>query len=392
MQIATPIEISPSPIHRVKIVRQKHIPVLDGVRAIAVLLVMIFHFFQHGPVQTNAVLKAVGRASALGQMGVDLFFVLSGFLITGILLDTRHKEHALKTFYLRRTFRIFPLYYSYLIVAFLLLPALHMATPVAWTDQWWFWFYCQNIQDTFLEKFTMFGPGHFWSLAVEEHFYLIWPFIVLRLPLRHLKHVLLSLIGLALLVRAVMVAAGYPVYYFTLCRIGTLALGALLAVLSRQGNFLQVAGHWLQKYTLWFLAVLVPFYALLTGASNPIVQVVKFSLFALVCATVLVLSLTASRGDIPARILGSSTASAIAKGSYAMYVFHPAIFDLLRVKLPALPTVVALPIAFLATFTAAWLSWHLLENPCLKLRDWVQGRNERDPLIPAALPNAYYKR
>jgi peptidoglycan/LPS O-acetylase OafA/YrhL len=376
LPVAVPLEISQSPIQRKSNARQGHIPVLDGVRAIAILMVMVFHFFQ-GSVQTSAAWKAIGKVAALGQTGVDLFFVLSGFLITGILLDSCSRKNALKTFYLRRTFRIFPLYYGYLIVAFLLLPALHLSAPIAWNNQWWFWLYCQNLQDTFLKNFKMFGPGHFWSLAVEEHFYLVWPFIVMRLPLRHLRHMLLALIGLALVVRAVMVVAGYPVYYFTLCRMDTLAVGALLAVLSRQGNFLQVAGQWLRKYILWLLAVLAPCYALLTGASNPVIQVVKFSLFAFLCGAVLVLALTASRGGRPVRVLGSSVASTIAKGSYAMYVFHPAIFDLLRTRFPAIPSIVALPVAFLATFAAAWLSWCLLEKPCLNLRDWTQRRSQR---------------
>lgn len=384
MSVAVPLDISQSPVHQRNTVRQAHIPALDGVRAIAILMVMIFHFFQ-GSVQTNAVWKAVEKATALGQTGVDLFFVLSGFLITGILLDSCRRKHALKTFYLRRTFRIFPLYYGYLIVAFLLLPLLHLAAPIAWTNQWWFWLYCQNIQDTFLKNFKMFGPGHFWSLAVEEHFYLVWPFIVMRLPLRHLRHMLLALLALALVVRAVMVVAGYPVYYFTLCRIDTLAVGALLSVLSRQGNFLQAAGQWLRKYILWVLAILAPCYAVFTGTADPVVQVVKFSLFAFLCAAVLVLAITAPREEMPARILGSSVASAMAKGSYAMYVFHPAIFDLLRTQFPALPPITALPVAFLATFAAAWLSWRLLENPCLKLRDWTQRRSQRSSFTAVVL-------
>ena len=160
---------------------RQHLPVLDGLRTLAILLVMLFHFFQARPLPAAPVIRELTKLTALGQTGVDLFFVLSGFLITGILLDARGKQNALKVFYFRRVLRIFPLYYAYLIVAFLVLPAFHAASHVTYSNQWWFWFYCQNIQATFAASFPTTGPGHFWSLAVEEHFYLIWPFIVLRL-------------------------------------------------------------------------------------------------------------------------------------------------------------------------------------------------------------------
>ena len=368
---------------------QKHIPVLDGVRSLAILMVMVFHFFQHGAAPVNALLRSLSKMAALGQAGVDLFFVLSGFLITGILLDARRKDKALRIFYLRRTLRIFPLYYGYLAVAFLLLPALHLAQPIAWKDQWWFWVYCQNIQDTFLKNFTMFGPGHFWSLAVEEHFYLFWPFVVMRLSTQNLKRVLCGIVVLAILVRALLTVLGYPVYYFTLCRIETLALGALLAVYAREGDSLPRLGRWLRRRVWWFLLAVIPLYAAFSGAQNPVVQVVKFSLFAILCATLMTIVLTTSREKAVAKLFGSAVATAIAKGSYAMYVFHPAIFDFLRERLPGLPLAAGMPLAFAATFGASWLSWHLWENPFLKLRDRIQrSMKKRTRLESVASPVA----
>lgn len=345
---------------------------LDGVRSLAILMVMVFHFFQHGAPPVNTILRSLSKMAALGQAGVDLFFVLSGFLITGILLDARGKNKALRVFYLRRTFRIFPLYYGYLAVAFVLLPVLHLARSIPWHDQWWFWVYGQNIQDTFIRNFNMFGPGHFWSLAVEEHFYLFWPFLVMRLSIDRLKRVLCGIVLLAILVRVVFTVLGYPVYYFTLCRIDTLALGALLAVYAREGDRLPVLARWLRRRALWFLLPVIPLYAIFTGAQNPVVQVFKFSLFAVLCATLLTILLTTPRQTLTARLFGNPVASAVAKGSYAMYVFHPAIFDVLRDKLPGWPVSLAMPLAFGATFAASWLSWQLWENPFLKLRDRIQ--------------------
>ncbi len=355
--------------------KQKHLPALDGVRAIAILMVMFFHFFQHLPVQSNSFWRLFGKLTSLGQTGVDLFFVLSGFLITGILLDSRGKRNALKFFYLRRTLRIFPLYYFYLLAAFTLLPALHLAPRVPVGQQWWFWLYCENIQDTFVRNFTMWGPGHFWSLAVEEHFYLVWPFLVMSVSRRRLRYVLFGIAVLALAVRAVLVATHYPVYYFTLCRIDALAAGGLLALIARQGNALPSAGTWIRKHIWWFLIGLAVAYLVLTGTANPLVQVVKFSVSAVLFTTLLTVALTLSPGGKASRILGCRGASAIAQGSYAMYVFHPAIFDFVRPRLlPLLPMPMVLVAAFAATFAVAWLSWNGLEKPFLNLRDHIQQK------------------
>ena len=347
----------------------RHIPALDGVRTIAIAAVMLFHFFQNGPALSSSLLRAAGKVAMLGQTGVDLFFVLSGFLITGILLKMRGRPRALSTFYLRRTARIFPLYYAYLIGAFLLFPALHWTPRVAWADQWWFWVYAQNIQDTFVHNFHMFGPGHFWSLAVEEHFYLVWPFLVLLLPEKRLSRVLLATVGVAIATRAVLVWFGYPVFYFTLCRMDALAVGALLALLARRKESLHSMSKWLRRWGLLAGAAILPAYVLLTGTANPMVQIFKFTLVAMMCAAVLVLALTTQKESYAGRLLGSRPASVIAKGSYALYVFHPAIFEACQPFYARLPFAVCLGSAFAATGVAAFLSWHLIEAPCLRMRD-----------------------
>lgn len=355
-----------------------HLPVLDGVRSLAILSVMLFHFCQHGPPLHTPLLKAVGRVALLGQNGVDLFFVLSGFLITNILLLARQRKNGLRRFYLRRTTRIFPLYYFYLLVAFVFWPALHPTAHVPWSDQWWFWAYAQNVQDTFVSGFHLFGPGHFWSLAVEEHFYLIWPFLVVGLPLSRLKPALFGIVGLALASRALMVWAGYPVFYFTLCRMDALALGAWLALLSRNPETMRRLGIGLRRHSFWLLMVCLPLYVLVSGMGSPLVQVFKFTAVALLCTGFLTLVLTADRASWRARSLASSPAREIAKVSYAMYVFHPALFSLLEPAYSHFPFLLSLLLAFSATFLVAQLSWHLLESPCLRLRDlsvWKASRS-----------------
>jgi peptidoglycan/LPS O-acetylase OafA/YrhL len=139
------------------------LPCLDGIRAAAAIMVMGFHFVGHHGESAHLV-----RASVIGQTGVDLFFVLSGFLITRILLSTKESPHFFRSFYARRTLRIFPLYFAYLAIYFFLLPPL-LGDPIPpFATQMWSWFYLENVPQTF--NLHSSGPGHFWSLAVEEQF------------------------------------------------------------------------------------------------------------------------------------------------------------------------------------------------------------------------------
>jgi peptidoglycan/LPS O-acetylase OafA/YrhL len=172
-----------APLHH-----SRRLPALDELRAVAVLMVFAFHSYV---LVENPLAPAPAWYGALFRSlwsGVDLFFVLSGFLISGILLDTREQPGMLKTFYLRRTLRIFPLYYATLLLWFVLLRPLWSPSgqfQAMEAAQGWFWSYSFNI------RAALYGPipsffDHFWSLAVEEQFYLIWPLTILLLPKRAL--------------------------------------------------------------------------------------------------------------------------------------------------------------------------------------------------------------
>jgi peptidoglycan/LPS O-acetylase OafA/YrhL len=235
-----------------------HIPALDGVRGVAILLVLIHHFSPEGAYH-NALASIFQPLTGAMTVGVDLFFVLSGFLITGILLRSRTSEHYFRNFYTRRALRIFPLYYFVLI---LLAVALH-AIPswrslTALRQAWpWYWFYGTN----YLVALHGFGPldhkqvalGHFWSLAVEEHFYLFWPMIVWLCSDRKLIRVCIALIVIAPLCRAYAMWSGQSIlvpYVATQCRMDCLALGALIAVLVQS----QTPAHLLHRFR-WPLAL-----------------------------------------------------------------------------------------------------------------------------------------
>lgn len=200
-------------------------PALDGLRGVAVALVVFYDFFQH---------EGWVPFISAGWTGVDLFFVLSGFLITGILLDTRAQPGYFRSFLLRRVLRIFPLYYGVLLVAFVLNSFIHEPRlAAAMGHQAWFWTYTQNF--LFAGNLdAVDGPfAHFWSLAVEEQFYLFWPIAVLFLSRRQLSR--LCVLGVLFSVSFRLLVPVFPfVYFFTPARWEGLLLGSLLAIQMRE--------------------------------------------------------------------------------------------------------------------------------------------------------------
>lgn len=239
---------------------RRHIPVLDGIRGLAIVLVL----FHHCTDMSNA--TAVDDAATLflhwGGFGVDLFFVLSGFLITGILADTRGHKGYFRSFYARRILRIFPLYYAICFLSFIVLPNLGpilasapgVGPSVADTiqekldrfgtvgeDQWFYWTYLSNFVSAKVNGWRHGILDVSWSLAIEEQFYLIWPLLIFFVGALRTKAVCLALLVLSPLFRAWMLARGtdpffggettiIDVYVLTPGRLEGLALGALIAL------------------------------------------------------------------------------------------------------------------------------------------------------------------
>ncbi len=220
-----------------------HMPALDGLRGIAILLVLFAHL-AWGP---QAVAGVAGKlfltVTTCGWTGVELFFVLSGFLITGILLDTRTAENYFTAFYARRALRILPLGYAMILLVCDLGPLLgKLGVPFLparfSTAQLWFWLYAGNWAE-------VSGHGvayllHFWSLAVEEQFYLLWPLIVLACSRRTLAKLSIALVLLAPAIRIVFYAFHFDplnIYFMTTSHFDPLALGALAAIVVRDENW-----------------------------------------------------------------------------------------------------------------------------------------------------------
>ncbi|MFI5202148.1 MAG: acyltransferase family protein, partial [Candidatus Kapaibacterium sp.] len=218
-------------------IRETHFSALDGLRGLAALMIVAHHSALSYSM-TNAFDKAYLRATSPLWIGVDLFFVLSGFLITNILLDTRRSSNYFRAFYGRRFVRIFPLYYSYLIAFFILLPALGITlSPDVIRMQAWEWTYTANIYNGF-HIFQDANIEHFWTLAIEEQFYLLWPLIIFYTSEKHLKRGVIAVFLFLPPLRWACFEAGLSqafIYNFTVTHSDGLILGGLISIVFREG-------------------------------------------------------------------------------------------------------------------------------------------------------------
>lgn len=364
------------------------IPALDGIRGIAILFVMLYHFTLYGGMEPSVMIdKIYYRGALVGWFGVDLFFVLSGFLITGILFDSVHGRHYFRNFYTRRVLRIFPLYYGTLAVFFLLIPRLYEpsnACQQLLDDQIWYWTYLVNIQiaiDYWPECFVL---GHFWSLAVEEQFYLLWPLVILVFRRRSLIVVcLLSIFG-ALVFRTVLATNGELTAAYALMpsRADALAMGALLALLARGPRGLGRVAGWGGPIIVTSAALLGVIFLWKRGLSieDPLVLTVGFSLLVLLFGGTLLLGMTAPPSSRLGRFFSHPALVFFGRYSYGLYVFHhPIAIGLGKsgIGVWAWPRILGSQMAQQVGFTVlatalslliAMLSWHLYESPILRLK------------------------
>lgn len=372
---------------------RKYISGLDGLRAIAVIWVVFFHVTPSLDWSSDAVFaKAFVLFSNSGWVGVQLFFVLSGFLITGILLDGKGSQHQLRNFYLRRSLRIFPLYYLTLFVCLIVVPLLIVTPPwleIVVDNQIWWWTYLMNWTRPFLGTN---GLGHFWSLAIEEQFYLFWPLIVVFRSRRTLCWVIVFMLISAPVSRYLLYnlmpdtigdateVARRSAYNFTIARWDALAQGALLSVMVRSEHWQQ----WLKQWSLpGMLLTLVLVAASVMVFHNFAPVSPGFGMFNQTLASVLfffVLSLVIfTRYPLINRVLDGFVLQRIGKYSYAIYILHLPVMLLWKAYTPtglqqysgfelALRFGLEFAAIFLLTLLGALLSWRLIEHPCLKLK------------------------
>ncbi len=384
-----------------------HFRALDGLRGLAILSVMLFHAqvpFRkavEGPLELPE--TAWLSVTRWGWAGVDLFFVLSGFLITGILIDAKPGRgeagigRYLGNFYARRTLRIFPLHYAMILLFLVVVPRLPVSGGGAVArevaeyaaiapHQGWFWAYLGNIYFA-MHGFTGHGiPDVLWSLAIEEQFYLGWPFVVLVLPRRALAPACIALAAIALSFRASLVLGRcdpVAIYVLTPGRIDGLALGALVAAWSRGPVGLRGS---LRPWAFAGVAATVALgmVAVLGGGSDEYAP--STQAFGLTAIAVLSMATIAHSVARPDSALSSALSAAplriLGKYAYALYLFHVPVQSALRavgLRAEAFPGLPPGKVAGLAAFSVttivvtlgcAWLSWILLERHFLRLKRW----------------------
>lgn len=380
---------------------QGYMPVLEGYRGIACLLVFLTHFNYWQTEKNSSFFGIIYHTIlSLGWCGVDAFFVLSGFLITGILLDNKEEPHYFKNFYARRILRIFPLYYFALILFLLVLRPI-LSQQESYIEllniQSWYWFYLQNWQPGFNGSVDMNIIVHFWSLAIEEQFYLFWPFIIYWIPQRFVGRTIAFFIIFAIIFRNILLFLHLPnpflpliIYIHTFCRMDSLAIGAAIAVLVRSGYWLPLTIRYSKLFLLLsscgLVAIFIPqfisqgdLYPL-----DPLLQSMGFSLLAIFFGSLLILFLYLPENNSFIRILLWFPLRQLGRVSYGFYIYHfPFIFlfcnslsqyliDLTHAYW--ISQLLLFLIFGISVFALSFLSWHILEKPILQLKRYFPNR------------------
>jgi peptidoglycan/LPS O-acetylase OafA/YrhL len=373
------------------VTKSSRIPELDGLRGVAILLVIFFHYTNgNALVHSDELAFYVQRAASAGWSGVDLFFVLSGFLIGGILMDARESPSFFSTFYARRLFRIVPIYYLWITLYLGLRAAAGTAIQAhsfsgrplpGGFDVYGHFLFVQNLMPMdWTAMSAVFGSwfSHLWSLAVEEQFYLVAPLMIRWLSPRRLPAALVAIVVAAPILRTLLFL---HVHEFDVTRImpsraDTLALGMLAAVLWRS----RTSRLWLQNRMGWlYLAAAALFsgYGFLCwympGTRSLGIASFGLSWVGIFYALLLLIALNAPGGWF-AGSMRAAWLREVGRVSYCMYIIHLACaLFLYYALLHSRPEITDLRGAAVAlgsvvvTYLVARVSWTVFEGPLLRM-------------------------
>jgi peptidoglycan/LPS O-acetylase OafA/YrhL len=342
--------------------RSKHIPALDGVRLLAVALVMLHHLTRGS--QTSLVLHLMGLQVGNG-IGPPLFFVLSGVLLTTVIIDARETKHRYRNFLTRRALRILPLYLAYLgvaMVATFLLTGRHMQ------NVWVFAFFLQNTFLTAASKTGSILPMyHFWTLAVQDQFYILWPLLLWKCDsIRKMRYLCVAGIILSLGARIIITHPSLTPELFGRilpARAGEMCLGALLALDLREKTALSGI---LRKALLPLSAILAIWMWHGLSFTTSSGSVLGLQLVAVTSAALIAAALKPSTWT--ARVLGSRfLALGGKKYAFAMYVFHPLMLEICM-SLPIASKGLRLTLFAISTVFISGLSYRYLESYFLHMK------------------------
>jgi peptidoglycan/LPS O-acetylase OafA/YrhL len=373
-----------------------HILALDGLRGLAILAVMGSHLFPGTVARGGWAVRAIGSLLPIGASGVDLFFVLSGFLITGILYDSLAEEHFFRTFYMRRALRIFPLYYGVIFLLLILTPLL----KIPWHGmQWSLMAYLQNTNVAMpLYKFhpgPYIGIDQMWSLAVEEQFYLVWPMVVFFVRKRS-SLIAICLVGsiASLVLRFELFQHGViydVVNRSTLCRADGLLTGAAFALLVR-GRLHDRVLRWAPTVFWIALAIGVGQYEVphllhltLTPFYESYYVATRYTVMELLSAALLCWSLWPA--SLPRKVFEASILRFFGKYSYGLYMTHqiplPVLLPLFRGWAAIITASKAFAVAFAGVLSGgvgvgvAYTSYHAYEKHFLRLKKYFAYKKPR---------------
>ncbi|MCB9876780.1 MAG: acyltransferase [Planctomycetes bacterium] len=353
----------------------ERVPALDGVRGLAILLVLLMHGLYIAPLLDPGLLAgAYAKVALLGWCGVDVFFVLSGFLITGILVRSKGGAHYFRNFYARRALRIFPLYYLVVGLLLYVLPR----PPVSVAAQLSYLLYYQNWQLALVDPFADFPLKITWSLAIEEQFYLLWPALVWLVSARTLRIVCAMTVVAAIALRLWLLDGDFAhTHFLTPCRMDALAAGALLAVSPKPRQWFGWAATGVGVGGLVATA-------LASGSSVP--EALPQQRWGLLAASSLGVGLLSLARGAPAcgPLFRLAPLRSLGKYSYCIYLTHMLVIEWLAGRVLELGperlaqltqrwSSLVLVLAFtLATIAGSWLlavvSWNAFERWFLRLK------------------------
>lgn len=339
---------------------QSHNPQVDGLRALAIAAVLYAHFF--------------AEETMLGHFGVRLFFVLSGYLITRILLGARDADQfkmgaSLKTFYARRVLRIFPAYYLMLLLSF------GLGAVEERSSLKWFVLYLSNFLYSWRDAWNPWVVGHSWTLAIEEQFYALWPLLVFFVPRHRLVHVFWGTVLFSVAYRFALPLTYEPNLARDLlppASFDALAVGGLLALhRSRAGAILPRGGPIVAALMTAIFAM-----AWITPVTSPSLLFAKWVVLEIVPLPLFVMLIAgAVRGfsGLPGVILAHPAVCYVGRISYGMYLYHFIVLwialrlsdDWAPIATSGLPRLI---VCTAGTLALATLSWFAVEKPVLKFK------------------------
>jgi len=368
----------------------------DGLRGIAVVLVIAFHVFKRAAYFTeHPILITISDITSVGWVGVDIFFTLSGYLITSILLKAKQGEHYFKNFYIRRVLRIFPLYYVAIAIVLLYVPKVEpeftrnlgkmLPLMLLYQQNW-----APLIKGLYISQYL----GITWSLAIEEQFYLIWPYIVYKLNRDQLIKVSFGYIVFSIIIRTLGTAlwpdldqASTFFYHSTFARFEEIVFGGLLAVsMTHDGVQQKVYRFSMGVFTLFFSIFIILCLLSLPGLPNPGYSSIPLMLggytsIALFSVGLIGIFITHPPQSFIRRFFQNPILIFFGKYSYSMYLFH------MTVALILLdifwhtgmrgwkPYVLYIVSTYFVTTIVALLTWNLLEKHMLNLKKFFEYKN-----------------